>query len=105
VLTGTSFAAQAQSVDNKTKSEQYGKEIKIVESEIKTLKLKLKADSGNAELKDELKSKTSELKELKSNKKVIDTAIKATKKAEKATKEAQKANKAAEKVKEDDSCH
>ena len=100
-LTGVFSTINAQSrsgLSDKALSAQYKQEIDILSSEIKTLKVKLKSDSGNSELKKELAVKDVELKEAKSNKKVIDNAIKSKAASEKAQKNAEKAQKKAEKA-------
>jgi hypothetical protein len=88
----------AQSEDDKTISSQYAKEIKVVQSEIKTLKLKIKADATDTALQTELVQKEAKLKELQSKKKVIDDAIKSKAASEKAAKKAEKAKEQAEKA-------
>jgi len=113
-LTGFFTLATAQDKTDKEASAEYAQEIKIVQSEIKTLKIKLKADKDDSVLKSELAAKEATLKELKSKKKVIDDSIKskaasekaekkaaaAKEKAEKAQQKAEKAAKDAQKVKE-----
>ena len=102
-LTGVFSAIQAQDragLSDKALSAQYKHEIEILDSEIKTLKLKLKADKANFELQSNLDVKQSQLKEIKSKKKIIDDAIKSKSAAEKAEKKADKAAEKAEKAKQ-----
>ena len=109
-LTGVFGNINAQSnLSDKALSAQYKHEIDVMTSEIKTIKIKLKTDKENNNLKGDLAVKQEQLKELKSKKKVIDKAIKSKKAAEKAQKKAEKAQKNAEKnaadakkVREDD---
>ena len=88
-------------LSDKALSAQYKQEIDILSSEIKTIKVKLKADNANSELKKELALKEVDLKEAKSNKKIIDSAIKSKAASEKAQIKAEKAQKKAEKAASD----
>jgi hypothetical protein len=90
--------AQDNSKSNKELSQQYKSEMDVLNSEIKTLKLKLKADKDNATLKSEIKEKTEAQKVVKGKKSVIDKAIKSQKASEKAAEKAEKAQKKAEKA-------
>ena len=109
-LTGVFSTINAQSksgLSDKALSAQYKHEIDVLNSEVKTIKIKLKTDKENTDLKKELAVKQVELKELKEKKSVIDNAIKskaahekAQNKAEKAQKKAEKAASDAQKVKE-----
>jgi hypothetical protein len=90
--------AQDSSKSDKELSNQYKAEIDVLNSEIKTLKLKLKADKDNATLKTEAKEKTEALKATKDKKAVIDKAIKSQKASEKAAEKAAKAQQKAEKA-------
>ena len=97
--------AQEVTMTNDALSKQYAQQSKVLDSEIKTLKIKLKDDKGNTQLQSELTNKKMELAELKSKKNTLDTAIKtkknseaAAKKAEKALIKAQKAQKEAESI-------
>ena len=109
-LTGVFSTINAQSksgLSDKALSTQYKHEIDVLNSEIKTIKIKLKSDKENTDLKKELAVKQVELKELKEKKNVIDNAIKskaahekAQNKAEKAQKKSEKAASDAQKVKE-----
>ena len=99
-LTGVLSTINAQNkaeISDKALSTQYKHEIDILTSEIKTIKVKLKANKDDKELKKEAAVKQVELKELKAKKKVIDNAIKSKAAAEKAEKKADKAQKKAEK--------
>ena len=103
-LTGVFSTINAQSkseLSDKALSAQYKQEIDILSSEIKTLKVKLKADKANSDFKKELAVKEVELKEVKANKKIIDSAIKSKAASEKAQKKAEKAQKKAEKAAND----
>jgi hypothetical protein len=99
-LTGVFSVINAQDksgLSDKALSAQYKHEINLLNSEIKTVKIKLKADKDNSELKKDLAVKQEDLKELKSKKGVIDKAIKSKAAAEKAQSKAEKAQKKAEK--------
>ena len=101
VLTGVFCTINAQDksgLSDKALSEQYKQEIKVLTSEIKTIKVKLKANDANGDLKKELTVKEIELKETKANKKIVDNAIKSKAASEKAQKKAEKAQKKAEKA-------
>ena len=103
-LTGVFSTINAQKktgLSDKALSAQYKQEIDVLSSEMKTIKVKLKADKENTELKKELAVKQVELKELKADKKVIDNAINSKAASEKAQKKAEKAQKKAEKAAED----
>jgi len=95
---GVIGAQDKSELSDKTLSAEYKQEIKVLQSEIKTLKLKLKTDSGNSELKNELAAKTEQLDDLKAKKKVIDDAIKSKAASEKAVRKAAKAKEDAEKA-------
>ena len=95
---GTVNAQNKSGLSDKALSAQYKQEIDILTSEIKTIKVKLKADSANSDLKKELAVKEVELKEAKANKKVIDNAIKSKAASEKAQKKAEKAQEKADKA-------
>ncbi|MDR2776123.1 MAG: hypothetical protein LBC19_15580 [Tannerella sp.] len=100
-LTGVISSVEAQDkvvLSDKELSNQYKQEIKILELEIKTVKVKLKADRENSDLKTALTAKTDQLKELKSKKNIIDKAIKSKTAAEKAAIKAENAQKKAEKA-------
>jgi hypothetical protein len=100
-LTGVFSAVRAQDkvvLSDRELSEQYKQEIKILELEIKTVKVKLNADRDNSDLKSELSAKTGRLKELKSKKSIIDKAIKSKANAEKAAEKAENAKKKADKA-------
>lgn len=103
-LTGVFDTVNAQSnsgLSDKALSAQYKQEIDILTSEIKTIKVKLKADSANSDLKKELAVKEVQLKEAKANKKIIDNAIKSKAASEKAQKKAEKAQKKADNAADD----
>ena len=103
-LTGVFSAVNAQNksgLSDKALSAQYKQEIDVLNAEIKTLKVKLKADKANTEYKKELAVKEVEVKEAKANKKIIDNAIKSKAASEKAQKNAEKAQKKADKAAED----
>ena len=100
-LTGVCGALNAQNkstLSDKTLSAEYKQEIKVLDAEIKTLKVKLKGDPKNAELRSDLDVKQTALKDVKGKKKVIDDAIKSKAASEKAAKNAEKAAKKAEKA-------
>jgi hypothetical protein len=100
-LTGVFSTINAQ-----TKSElsdvalcaQYKHEIDVLKSEIKTIKVRLKSDKNNTDLKKELAVKQVDLEELKEKKSVIDNAIKSKAAHEKAQKKAEKALEKSEKA-------
>ena len=99
-LSSVFSAIRAQDVSglsDKELSAQYKQQIAVLNSEIKTLKLKLKADKSNSELQSELNAKQATLKDVKSKKKIIDDAIKSKAASEKATKKAEKAQQDADK--------
>ena len=103
-LTGIFCTINAQSksgLSDKDLSAQYKQEIDVLSAEIKTIKVKLKADSANSDLKNELAAKEAELKVVKANKKVVDNAIKSKAASEKAQKNAEKAQKKADKAADD----
>ena len=104
VFTGVSYTSHAQGKpepSDKALSAQYKFEISVLNSEIKTLKIKSKGDQKNLELRSELVSKQEQLKEVKSKKKIIDDAIKSKAASEKATIKAEKAALKAQKHAED----
>ena len=88
---GALFAQDKSNLSDKALSAQYKYEIDVLNSEIKTVKIKLKADQKNAELRSDLETKEAKLKEVKSKKKIIDDAIKSKAASEKADKKADKA--------------
>ncbi|MDR1724445.1 MAG: hypothetical protein LBR84_10970 [Tannerella sp.] len=88
-------------LSDKALSVKYKQEIDILASEIKTIKLKLKADKDNSELTKDLAVKTEQLKDLKEKKQVIDTAIKSKAASEKAALKAERAAEKAERAKRD----
>jgi hypothetical protein len=90
--------AQDRSKSDKELSNQYKGEIDVLKSEIKTLKLKLKAAPDDITLKPELREKTETLNVIKDKKAVIDKAIKSQKASEKATANAEKAKLKAERA-------
>ncbi|MDR3252595.1 MAG: hypothetical protein LBT35_03420 [Tannerella sp.] len=100
-VSGLFGSINAQEVSDRTISAKYKQEIDVASSEIKTLKLKLKSDKDNIELKSELKDKSETLKDLKEKKAVIDKAIKSKAASEKAVKKAERAAEQAEKAKLD----
>jgi len=104
VFTGVCYTNHAQGKpepSDKALSAQYKFEISVLNSEIKTLKIKSKGDQKNLELRSELVSKQEQLKEVKSKKKIIDDAIKSKAASEKATIKAEKAALKAQKHAED----
>lgn len=99
--------AQEKTID-KTLSAHYEQEIKILDSEIKTLKIKLNSDKKNETLKSELAQKKEARSDLKKKKGTLDKAVKnqksaekALRKAEQAREKAEKASKEAQKIKEE----
>ena len=103
-LTGIFGALGAQDktgLSNKALSAEYKYEIDLLSSEIKTAKIKLKADQKNPELRAELESKEEQLKEVKKKKKIIDDAIKSQAASQKAVTKADKAAKKADKAQQD----
>ena len=100
MLTGVFSTINAQSksdMSDKELSAQYKHEINVLNSEIKTIKIKLKADKTNKDLQLDLVGKQSMLKEVSAKKKIIDNAIKSQQASEKAAKKADKAQLKAEK--------
>ncbi|MDR1814552.1 MAG: hypothetical protein LBR18_06865 [Tannerella sp.] len=97
-LTGLTSLISAQELSDEALSAKYKQEIAVLASEIKTVKLKLKADKDNTALKEELSDKEAQYKDLVAKKKVIDKSIKSVKAAEKAEKKAEKAKSDAEKA-------
>ena len=95
-LTGMFSAAYAQTMGDEALSAQYKHEISVLDSQIKTVKIQLKANPDNVDLKTDLATKQAELKALKSKKSVVDAAIKSKKSAEKAAKKAEDARLKAE---------
>ncbi|MDR1381089.1 MAG: hypothetical protein LBJ47_06380 [Tannerella sp.] len=101
VLTGMFGVNSAQEktlLSDRDLINQYKQEIKILELEIKTVRVKLKADRENSELKTDLTTKSNQLSELKAKKNVIDKAIKSKAAAEKAAEKAENARKKADKA-------
>jgi len=96
VLTGMLCTISAQTTSNEALSAQYKHEIDILNSQIKTVKIQLKADKDNGDLKMDLATKQANLKELKAKKGIIDSAIKSKKAADKAAKKADDALRKAE---------
>ena len=97
-LTGVFNATHSQELSNKALSAQYKYEIDALNSNIKTTKLKLKADQNNTELRSTLNTQQVKMKELQSEKKIIDKAIKSQSASEKAVKKAEKAARQADKA-------
>ena len=100
-LTGVFNVLHAQDksgLSDKALSAQYKYEIDVLNSEIKTAKVKLKADQNNLDLRKDFEEKQSQLKDIKAKKKVIDDAIKSKAASEKAAKKAEKASEKAEKA-------
>ena len=100
MLTGvfsTIYAQSKSEMSDKELSAQYKHEINVLNSEVKTIKLKLKADKTNKDLQLDLVGKQSEIKDLNAKKKIIDSAIKSKEASEKAVKKAEKAQQKAEK--------
>lgn len=95
-LLGTVNAQNETKLSDKALSAQFKQEIDILNSEVKTLKIKLKTDKTNSALQGELVAKREQIKELSSKKKTIDNAIKSKEAAIKASKKAEKAAKKAE---------
>ena len=101
MLTGLFSVIHAQGrneLSDKALSAQYKHEIDVLNSEVKTLKIKQKTDKSNFALQSDLSVKQAKLKELKSEKKIIDNAIKSKAASEKAAKQAEKAAQKAEKA-------
>ncbi|MDR3266721.1 MAG: hypothetical protein LBT24_04025 [Tannerella sp.] len=101
MLTCTLSIAKAQDVSklsDKELSEKYKADMDVLKSEIKTLKLKQKADNDNVTLKSEIRQKTEDFNAVKDKKTVIDKAIKSRKASEKATQNAEKAQQKADKA-------
>jgi hypothetical protein len=104
---GTINAQTKSELSDVALSAQYKHEIDVLKSEIKTIKVRLKSDKNNTDLKKELAVKQVDLEDLKEKKSVIDNAIKskaahekAQKKAEKALEKSKKAAAEAQRVKE-----
>jgi hypothetical protein len=101
MLTCTLSIVKAQDVSklsDKELSEKYNADMNVLKSEIKTLKLKQKADKDNVTLKSEIRQKTEDFNVVKDKKTVIDKAIKSQKASEKATQNAEKAQQKADKA-------
>ena len=99
-LSGVFSTINAQNrsgLSDKALSAQYKQEIDVLNSEIKTIKIKLKADKNDTDLKKELAVKQVELKDVKEKKKIIDNAISSKAASEKAQKKAEKAQEKADK--------
>lgn len=79
--------------DNAQLSKELGQQIDIINSEIKTLKARLKADPSNSDYIGMKAEKAGELKKAKEQKKIIDAAIKAEKNSKKQSQQAEKAQK------------
>jgi hypothetical protein len=104
VLTGVFSVTLAQNkpeLSDKALSAQYKYEIDVLNSEIKTVKIKLKADQKNPALRADLEDKQAKLKDVRSKKKIIDDAIKSKAASEKAAKKAEKAEKKAQQSADD----
>ena len=97
-ISGVMYAQDKSGLSDKALSAQYKHEIDLLNSEIKTTKIKLKADQQNPELRSDLDKKQAQLKEVKAKKKVVDDAIKSKAASEKAAKKADKAADKAEKA-------
>ena len=95
---GATYAQDRSGQSDRALSAQYKQEIDVLNSEIKTVKIKLKADQTNPELRTDLEDKQAQLKEVKAKKKVIDDAIRSKENSEKAAKRAEDAAKKAEKA-------
>ena len=104
VLAGVFNMTHAQNkseLSDKALSAQYKHEIDVLNSEIKTAKIKLKGEPKNNAFRADLEQKQSQLKEVKTKKKVIDDAIKSKAASEKAAQKAEKAEKNAQRRAED----
>ncbi|MDR1737707.1 MAG: hypothetical protein LBR66_02660 [Candidatus Symbiothrix sp.] len=95
------YAQDNSSLTDKELSERYKWDIAIANSEIKTLKLKLKADKGNPEIEQAIASKEKQIKDLKAKKKIADAAVKSKAASEKAAKKAEKAKAKVEQAQKD----
>ena len=103
-LTGVFSVVNAQNrseLSDKALSAQYKYEIDVLNSEIKTAKLKLKNDPKNPELRYDLENKQVQLKDVKRKKKIVDDAIKSKAASEKAAQKAEKAEKNAQRRADD----
>ena len=104
VLAGVFNMTHAQNkseLSDKALSAQYKHEIDVLNSEIKTAKIKLKGEPKNNAFRADLEQKQSQLKEIKTKKKVIDDAIKSKAASEKAAQKAEKAEKNAQRRADD----
>jgi hypothetical protein len=81
----------ATGISDRALSAQYKHRIEVLESEIKTVRLKLRVDETNVELQTDLAVKQAKVKELKSKKKVVDSAIKSRAASEKARERVRRA--------------
>jgi len=91
-LTGVFSTINAQKdISDEALSAKYKHEISVLESEVKTVKLKLKVNKSDSDLQTELAKHQSEIKSLKAKKKTVDGAIKSKKAADKAKTKAEKA--------------
>jgi len=102
-LTGLFSIIHAQNtseISDKALSAQYKYEIELLNAEIKTLKVKLKGEPQNIELRSELTVKQEQLKEVKGKKKIMDNSIKSQAAAEKAARKAENASIKAEQARQ-----
>ena len=85
-------------VRNKALSAQYKSQIKILNHEIKALKVRIKANPSDIDTQVAMEKKKEELKGIKEKKSIVDNAVKTEKAAQKAAKAAEKARIKAEKA-------
>lgn len=86
----TIFQQGCHNIDKKVLIEKIDNEIKITESEIKTLKIKIDIDKFDVQSQMRLEDKKSFVKILKDNKKVVQDAIDSDKRLAKIAKEYKK---------------
>lgn len=86
----TTFQQEYHNIDKKVLIEKIDNEIKIAESEIKTLKIKIDIDKSDIQSKMMLEDKKSFVKILKDNKKVVQDAMDSDKRLAKIAKEYKK---------------
>ena len=95
---GVLYAQDRSNLSDKALSAQYKHEIGVLNSEIKTARIRLNADKGNPDLRLDLEQKQIMLKEVRGKKQVIDAAIKTRESSEKAARKAEKATAKAERA-------
>ncbi|MDR0797093.1 MAG: hypothetical protein LBE79_13760 [Tannerella sp.] len=90
-IVNVTLAQERPEISDRALSAQYKYEINVLNSEIKTVKIKLRADQKNPVLRADLEDKQVKLNDVKTKKKIIDNAIKSKAASEKAARKAEKA--------------